>query len=193
MTIGALSVAAGLATSVEGAPAKYEAVNNKYIDYLKGRDAWQAVIGAAVTAFGLIKQSEMLERSTAVAERAQTMAEAYLGLAQNAHNTISVPVFTRLATFFDESINCFKMMQCDYLMETMRLKEYDPQYDVQMGRTIAIGQQQFDVAARQRARAIGPYASGRCCDDATRFGIQRATAVAGLTTATDTKKIKSAS
>ena len=180
MTLAAMSVSAGLATSLEGAPGKYEAVNNRYIGYLEKRDTWQSIIGAAVAAYGLIKQSELLERSTAVAERAQNMAEAYLTLAQNAYSTIAVPTYTRLAALYDDSLSCFKMVQCLYLQETMRLKEYTPEYDVQMGRTIAIGQHQFDVAARQRSRAIGPYASGRCCDDATRFGIQRATAVAGL-------------
>ncbi len=47
-----------------------------------------------------------------------------------------------------------------------------------MGRSVAAVQQQFDKAHLQRTRAIGPYASGRCCDDAVRFAIARSVAVA---------------
>lgn len=152
--------------------------NDKWLEYHKTRDAWQAVIGAAMAVYGLIQQHEMIKRQIKVMERAQQTAEDYLALAQSTHWTIAVPTFERQRDLFDTSLACFQQVQCAYLQESQRLKEYSPEYDIQMGRSVAAVQQQFDKAHLQRTRAIGPYASGRCCDDATRFAIARSVAVA---------------
>lgn len=151
--------------------------NQKWLDYHKTRDAWQAVIGSAIAIYGLIQQHEMIKRQIQVMERAQQVAENYLALAQDTHWNIAVPTYTRQRDLFDTSLACFQQVQCEYLAESQRLKEYTPEYDVQMGRAVARVQSTFDRAAQQRRRAIGPYASGRCCDDATRFAIARAIGV----------------
>jgi hypothetical protein len=152
--------------------------NDKWLDYHKARDAWQAIIGAAMATYGLIMQHEMIKRQIQVMERAQQTAEDYLALAQHTHWSIAVPTYERQRDLFDTSLACFQQVQCAYLTESQRLKEYTPEYDTQAGRAIAAVQQQFDKAHLQRTRAIGPYASGRCCDDATRFAIARSLAVA---------------
>lgn len=161
---------------IKGADNNKE-VDLEYISYLRTRDAWQAIIGTALTVYGLIQQHEMIKRQIQVMERAQAVAEQYLALAQSAYNNIAVPTFERQRDIFDSGHACFNATQCAYLNESQRLKEYQPEYDVQMGRTIAIIQQQFDKGLQQRQRSIGKYASGRCCYSQTWFAIQRTLAV----------------
>jgi hypothetical protein len=165
-------------TGLKYAVDKAKEQNSEWLSYHKTRDAWQAIIGAAIAAYGLIQQHEMIKRQIQVMERAQTVAEEYLALAQHTHWSIAVPTYERQRDLFDTSLACFQQVQCSYLIESQRLKEYTPEYDVQMGRAIGVVQQQFDRAQLQRSRAIGPYASGRCCDDSTRFAIARSVAIA---------------
>jgi hypothetical protein len=180
MSCSVTQVSAGQATDdgLKFVTNKSVEQDEKWLEYHKTRDAWQAVIGAAIAAYGLIQQHEMIKRQIQVMERAQQTAEDYLALAQSTHWTIAVPTFERQRDLFDTSLACFQQVQCAYLQESQKLKEYLPEYDIQMGRSVAAVQQQFDKAHLQRTRAIGPYASGRCCDDAVRFAIARSIAVA---------------
>jgi hypothetical protein len=176
-TIAPVSAGAATDDGMKYVADKSTTQNEKWLDYHKARDAWQSVVGLAMATYGLIQQHEMIKRQIQVMERQQAVAESYLALAQDTHFNIALPTYNRQRDLFDTSLACFQQTQCLYLTESQRLKEYLPEYDVQMGRTIATVQQQFDRAAQQRARAIGPYASGRCCDDATRFAIARSTAI----------------
>jgi len=164
---------AGLMKAVSAAQSQ----NGQWLAYHRQRDTWQAALGAAMATYGLIMQHEMIERQIGVMERAQDVAEEYLTLAQNTHWNVAVPTYERQRDLFDNSLACFQQAQCAFLTQSQQLQTYTPEYDVQMGRSIGLVQAQFDRAARQRARAIGPYASGRCCDDAIRFGVARSLAI----------------
>lgn len=164
----------GLGKAVSAAQSQ----NSQWLAYHRQRDTWQAALGAAMATYGLIMQHELIDRQIKVMEEAQDVAEEYLTLAQNAHWNIAVPTYERTRDLFDTSLSCFQSAQCAFLTRSQELQEYQPQYDLQMGRAIGAVNAQFDRAAKQRQRAIGPYASGRCCDDSLRFSIARSLAVA---------------
>ncbi len=124
MSYSVTQASAGQATDdgLKFATTKSVEQNEKWLGYHKTRDAWQAVIGAAIAAYGLIQQHEMIKRQIQVMERAQQTAEDYLSLAQSTHWNIAVPTFERQRDLFDTSLACFQQVQCAYLQESQKLK-----------------------------------------------------------------------
>lgn len=139
-------------------------------------NVWQAVLASLIGTYGLVRQYQILQDQLNLAERSVTQADDYLALADSAYNNISVPTFTRQAQQFDRYTSTFGGYEDIYMADAFRLQEYTPQYDVQMGRTLASVQAQFDKAALQRKRMTGKYNTGRACHDATWFATMTALA-----------------
>jgi hypothetical protein len=149
-------------TGLKYAVDKAKEQNSEWLSYHKTRDAWQAIIGAAIAAYGLIQQHEMIKRQIQVMERAAgRRRELPRAGAGHALVNIALPTYDRQRDLFDTSLACFQQTQC--LLpdrERSASRSITPEYDVQMGRTIATSSSSSTAPQQQRSRAIGPYASG---------------------------------
>lgn len=137
---------------------------------------WQTILAGLIGTYGLVRQYQLLQKQVDLAERSVDQAEDYLDLATDAYANISIPTFTRQSTQFDRYVSTFAGYEDIYMEDAFRLKEYTPEYDVQMGRTIASVQSTFDKAALQRSRQNGRYNTGRACHDGLWFATMTALA-----------------
>jgi hypothetical protein len=151
-------------------------VQLQYLDYLKTRDTWQAILGGLLGTFALVNQYNLLNRQMAVAEEMLEVNKRYLTIAENAFNNIAVPTWDRQKTEFDRYVSDFTSYHYEYMGDAFRLKEYQPEYALQEGRNIASVQANFDRAYLQRRRQMGRYNTGLSCSEGTRFSIMAALA-----------------
>lgn len=163
------------ATEIEA--DKYKQINDKYIDnYLVPLSIAKILLSTIVGIYALTKQWELIKRQIDLAERGVDQAERYLVLAEAHYHNIAVPTWERQAALFDRYRASFEHYEDEYLAEAFRLKEYCPDYKMQEGRALGAVHAKFDRAAKQRARQIGRYNTGRCCHESLQFQIMKALA-----------------
>lgn len=146
-------------------------VQLEYLDYLKARDTWQAILGGLLGTFALVNQYNLLNRQMKVAEEMLEVNKRYLAISEAAFYNITVPTWDRQRTEFDRYVSDFVSYHYTYTEDAFRLKEYQPEYALQEGRALASVQANFDRAFQQRRRQMGKYNTGMCCSEGTRFAI----------------------
>lgn len=158
------------------AAAKYQQVQNQYLQYLQARNLWQSILGTFIGIYSLVRAYEMFKEQLKIARQILRQQEDYLTLAKRHYNEINLPSFERVRDLYDRYVTKFQGYEERFMQEAFRLIEYDPDYDVQEGRVFSKVQQQFDRATRALQRARGKYNAGRPCKNATYMAVMGALA-----------------
>lgn len=138
--------------------------------------AVKATLGALVGTFSLVKQFELNQRQTVIAENADARAQQYLALTQDSYANITKPIAALDTALFNRFVGSFANYQALYETEAFRLTTYTPDYVMQEGRAISMVQRQFEKAALQRKRQLGKYSTGRARYESVWFSTMTALA-----------------
>ena len=158
------------------AAAKHAQVQQKYLQYLQARNAWQMILGTFIGIYALIKQFELYKEQLKIAKEILRQQEEYLTLAKRHYNEINLPSFERVRDLYDRYVSKFQGYEERFMQDAFKFDEYDPEYDTQESRVLSKVYAHFDKALRATLRSRGKYHAGRPCHDVTWFNTMKALA-----------------